>query len=110
MANASRKPILLIVDDHRVLTDTLSRYFMRRGYEVLVAGESQNALTLIQDRHIDIALTDVNIPGSSFPLKEEKQLFYTSFRELLNSYGITFPNIIELEETNDTSRPVRERR
>ena len=57
-----KKPCVLIVDDDRNTRDGLQRA-LRRGYDVLVAESGDRALQVLQERDVDVLLSDVRMPG-----------------------------------------------
>ena len=54
---------LLVVDDTEDNRDMLSRRLQRRGYEVLVAEDGEQALELLENETIDLVLLDIMMPG-----------------------------------------------
>jgi phosphoserine phosphatase RsbU/P len=54
---------VLVVDDERVNCTLLARRLEHRGYRVDVAQEGRAALAKIADRHYDLVLLDVMMPG-----------------------------------------------
>lgn len=59
------KPVfVLIVDDDPLALVTLSRYFMMaEGFEVVAqAANGIEALAVLQDQHVDVVLSDINMP------------------------------------------------
>jgi putative two-component system response regulator len=54
---------VLIVDDEEAIQMVLNAGITRAGFECLVAGNSQDALRVLEDHHIDVVITDVNMPG-----------------------------------------------
>jgi len=54
---------LLIVDDDAPLRQTLARRFQRQGWSVVEAGSGEEAAGLAQQRHFDLALLDLHLPG-----------------------------------------------
>jgi len=56
---------ILVVDDNALNRDMLSRRLTRRGYDVTVAEDGQQALDAIQDRRFDLVLLDWMMPGLS---------------------------------------------
>ncbi len=56
---------VLLVDDEELVLDAGEQMLRRLGYEVLVAGSGQEALTLYEKNHdkIDMVLLDMVIPG-----------------------------------------------
>jgi two-component system phosphate regulon response regulator PhoB len=57
------QPRILIVEDERGLTQTLSWYFNREGYETLVAHDGQEGLRKAQALLPDVVLLDIMLPG-----------------------------------------------
>ncbi len=55
-------PLLLIVDDERVVCDAIARHLKDQGYDVLVAYSGASAIEMIQKHDIDIALLDIRMP------------------------------------------------
>ena len=53
---------LLIVEDHEELWDFLSRRLRRRGFDVVLAHDGQQALDQVRDEVPDLVLLDMNLP------------------------------------------------
>lgn len=53
---------ILIADDNEDITDVLSNYIQREGYEVLVAKDGEQALQLFEDEQPAMALLDIMMP------------------------------------------------
>lgn len=58
-------PTVLLVEDDTSLRRVITRLLVRQGYEVLDAGNAEDAVTLARDRDIDLLLTDERLPGGS---------------------------------------------
>lgn len=56
---------ILVVDDELPIRTTLSALLQRRGYEVTVAANGEEALDLIHQRPFDLLLLDLKMPGLS---------------------------------------------
>jgi putative two-component system response regulator len=54
--------ILVVEDDVRLRT-VLLRFLTREGYEATPAGTGEDALRLVRERHPDLVLLDVRLPG-----------------------------------------------
>ena len=54
---------ILVVDDDPVIRRLLHERLRREGHDVQVAENGQQATTLLQDRHFDVVLTDLVMPG-----------------------------------------------
>ena len=53
---------ILLVEDHEELWDFLSRRLRRRGFEVVLAQDGQQALDQVRAESPDIVLLDMNLP------------------------------------------------
>jgi two-component system response regulator HydG len=58
------KANLLIVDDEAIVRDSLGKWFSEEGYDVTVAQSAQEALARMAERHMDLALVDIKMPGT----------------------------------------------
>ena len=56
-------PRLLIVEDDELNRDSLRRLPRRRGYEILLAVDGEEALTVARDEAPDLVLMDMRLPG-----------------------------------------------
>lgn len=56
---------ILVVDDNEMNLDVLTRRLARHGYEVVGATGGQEALAIIEEQRIDLALFDVMMPEVS---------------------------------------------
>lgn len=56
------KATLLIVDDEPFVQESLADILVKRGYVVHSAGTAGEALTLVDETAVDVALIDVNLP------------------------------------------------
>ena len=54
---------LLLVEDEDTLRESLSRVFVRDGYEVDVARDAESALKMLDERTYDLIITDIILPG-----------------------------------------------
>lgn len=54
---------LLIVEDEETLRESLRRVLHHEGYEVDSVESSEAALEVIRDKHYDIVITDIILPG-----------------------------------------------
>src|ERR1700679_4162996 len=62
MENEQRRRVL-IVDDERVITDTLVTIFSQRGYETKGVYSAEQALVFLEDWHPDLVVIDVLLPA-----------------------------------------------
>lgn len=56
---------ILIVDDEDTLRESLKRVLQREGYEVDSVDSSEAALRTITDKHYDLVISDIILPGLS---------------------------------------------
>ena len=54
---------LLCVDYDELITEAISDYLIRQGYETLTASSAEEALEVLSKHHIDLVMTDVMMPG-----------------------------------------------
>jgi two-component system response regulator MprA len=59
---ASGAPRILVVDDERAIRDALHMILSRRGYEVLLACDGEEALEMVESAHPDLVILDVLLP------------------------------------------------
>jgi DNA-binding response OmpR family regulator len=64
---SSDRPTVLVVDDEPDLRDIMRRMLERRGFDTLVAGDSEQAIATCRDHQgdIDVLITDLGLPGAS---------------------------------------------
>ena len=55
----------MLVDDDEVLRSTLARAFSSRGFEVVTAGNHDEAKALLESERPDFAVVDLKMPGES---------------------------------------------
>ena len=53
---------ILLVEDHEEIWDFLSRRLKRRGYEVILATDGQQAVDRAREDRPDVVLLDMNLP------------------------------------------------
>jgi len=56
---------ILIVDDGKSMRDFLKILLAKEGYEVMVAGDGQQALSVLSENHVDMVISDIRMPGIS---------------------------------------------
>ncbi|HEY2633383.1 MAG TPA: response regulator [Steroidobacteraceae bacterium] len=62
---ASINATILLVDDEPNVTDALKRALRREPYEILTAISGPAALELLERHHIDVVISDEQMPGMS---------------------------------------------
>jgi two-component system response regulator AtoC len=56
------KKQVLIVDDEPNLRKILSAQLTRDGYDVMIAEDGEQGLSMLRDNHIDMVITDLKMP------------------------------------------------
>ena len=62
MVNPEINPTVLIVDDQDSIRDALSKMLIKEGYEVILAGEGDEALEILRKRKVNVILSDLKMP------------------------------------------------
>ncbi|MBU2709503.1 Hpt domain-containing protein [Zooshikella harenae] len=62
VAKVDRAPLVMVVDDSVTVRKVTSRLLERNGYEVLLARDGVEAISLLQDRKPDVMLLDIEMP------------------------------------------------
>jgi CheY-like chemotaxis protein len=55
-------PKILLVEDNEMNRDMLSRRLQRRGYDILIAVDGQQGVTMAQGESPDLILMDMSLP------------------------------------------------
>jgi CheY-like chemotaxis protein len=63
--SAERQPVVLIVDDEKVIADTLSIILSRSGFDTMTAYNGSRALELAGELAPDLLISDVVMPNMS---------------------------------------------
>src|SRR5579863_9168956 len=58
-----RKPLVLVVDDERLIADTMTEILNRCGFQAVCAYDGSTALELAIEVHPDFVVTDVVMPN-----------------------------------------------
>jgi len=59
---STAKPVILIIDDERNTREGLARA-LRDKYDILLSESATAALPLLAEKHVDVVLTDLRMPG-----------------------------------------------
>ena len=65
MSDAKPKAHLLVVDDDRIILDSLAEFLRIEGYEVDTAGGFNEAVEVLDQTAIELIICDVNMPGGN---------------------------------------------
>jgi len=61
--NSTDETHILVVDDDRHIRSVLQQGITRAGYDCLIASSAEGALRLLEEKDIDVVITDINMPG-----------------------------------------------
>jgi len=62
-SNTPHKPRLLIMDEDRIILQSLSQFLRREGYDVRTCDTSAEAFNTLEGHPVELLLADVNMPG-----------------------------------------------
>ena len=62
-ANPTPKPRLLILDEDRIILQSLSQFLRREGYDVRTSDTPEDAWAQLEAGHFELLLADINMPG-----------------------------------------------
>src|ERR1700676_2124620 len=88
-ANTPSKPRLLILDEDRIILQSLAQFLRRDGYEVRTTDRHEDALAILAAGQAELILADVNMPGikpAEF-LRDLRRRFAHVVPIVLTSYG-----------------------
>jgi len=61
----ARRPSILVVDDEERILSALRRTLRREGYEIVTSESVHEALQILDERPVDMILSDQKMPGMS---------------------------------------------
>ena len=88
-ANTPSKPRVLILDEDRIILQSLAQFLRRDGYEVRTTDRHEDALAIIEAGQAELLLADVNMPGikpAEF-LRDLRRRFAHVVTIVITSYG-----------------------
>src|SRR5438105_4970976 len=88
-ANTPSKPRLLILDEDRIILQSLSQFLRREGYEVRTTDRVEDATAILEAGQAELLLADINMPGlkpAEF-LREVRRGFGHVVVIVITSYG-----------------------
>ncbi|HEY7115945.1 MAG TPA: sigma-54 dependent transcriptional regulator [Tepidisphaeraceae bacterium] len=62
-SNTPAKPRVLILDEDRIILQSLAQFLAREGYEVRTADDPDDALAQLEGTQFELLLADINMPG-----------------------------------------------
>jgi DNA-binding NtrC family response regulator len=88
-AHTPAKPRLLILDEDRIILQSLSQFLSREGYEVKVADDPQDALAQLEASQFELLIADINMPGIKAAdfLRDIRRRFPQTVVVVITGYG-----------------------
>jgi DNA-binding NtrC family response regulator len=95
-----KKVKILVIDDEAVIRDSFYEWLTELGYDVLVAGNGNQALQIIQDKKPEIAFIDLVMPGMDGieTLKKVKEISGDTGCVIMTAYGSVSTAINSMKE------------
>jgi DNA-binding NtrC family response regulator len=62
-ANTPHKPRLLLLDEDRIILQSLSQFLSREGYDVRGSDDADDVMAHMEAGHVEVLLADINMPG-----------------------------------------------
>ena len=56
---------ILVVDDEKSIRDMLQSTINSAGYDCSIAGDASDALKILDEKNVDVVITDIEMPGLS---------------------------------------------
>ncbi|MGE5612440.1 MAG: sigma-54-dependent transcriptional regulator [Bacillota bacterium] len=87
--NSQQKTRLLIMDEDRIMLQSLSQFLSREGYDVTTTDDADEAMSILEGRQVELLLADINMPGvrpSEF-LRNVRRRFPHVVMIIITSYG-----------------------
>src|SRR6266513_4910866 len=87
--NTPHKPRLLILDEDRIILQSLSQFLVREGYEVKTTDEAGDALAQLEATQFELLIADINMPGlkpADF-LRDIRRRFPQTVVVIITGYG-----------------------
>src|SRR5688572_29971294 len=83
------KPRLLILDEDRIILQSLGQYLRRDGYEVRTTDRPDDAMSILESGGAELVLADVNIAGVSSAefLRDMRRRFPHVVVVVITGYG-----------------------
>ena len=87
--NTPTKPRVLVLDEDRIILQSLSQFLRREGYDVRTTDRPEEALAMMEAGQAELLLADVNIPGVKAAefLRDVRRRFGHVVVVVITSYG-----------------------
>ena len=87
--NTPTPPRVLVLDEDRIILQSLSQFLRREGYDVRTTDRAEEALALMEAGQVELLLADINLPGlkpADF-LRDVRRRFGHVVIVVITSYG-----------------------
>jgi len=101
---------ILIVDDEEVIRATLCQIMNHAGYECSTAGSGEEALRVLNDKKVDVVITDIKMPGmNGFALTETIKQKHHADVIIITGYGgqFSYEEAMDKGASDFALKPVR---
>jgi DNA-binding NtrC family response regulator len=61
--NPTHKPRIVVLDEDRIILQSLSQFLSREGYDVKTTDDPEDALAKLESNQAELLLADINMPG-----------------------------------------------
>jgi len=87
--NTPVKPRVLVLDEDRIILQSLAQFLRREGYEVRTTDRPDESVALMEAGQVELLLADVNIPGVKAAefLRDVRRRFAHVVVVVITSYG-----------------------
>ena len=90
-------PRVLVVDDEVPILDLVRQYLLAEGMDVALAQDGPSALEAVRDRHPDVIVLDVNLPGfDGFEVLRRVRTFSDAYVIMLTARAEEIDRIVGL--------------
>ena len=83
---------ILVVDDELMMRKLVEKILSRDGFQVTLAADGNEALTVLAQKKVDIVISDIKMPGmTGFELLQKiKREYPTTAVIMMTAYGDTY--------------------
>ena len=87
--NTPTKPRVLVLDEDRIILQSLGQFLRREGYDVRTTDRADEALALMEAGQVELLLADINIPGLKAAefLRDVRRRYSHVVVVVITSYG-----------------------
>lgn len=88
-SNTPQKPRVMILDEDRIILQSLAQFLVREGYEARTADAPEDALAQLEAAQFELLIADVNMPGLKAAdfLRDVRRRFPHTVVVVITGYG-----------------------